>query len=125
ARARRSRPGHPAAGARRARRGAGDGQPSACTRSLADTPRGVERGEDMVLTTSTEPTTGDTPETAVSSVAFGIDELAALATLLGASRFPGVPEALFTALTPQARDAAQRAARRGLVARGVIGFAPD
>jgi len=79
----------------------------------------------MVLTTNNETTTGETPGTAVSSAAFGIDELAALATLLGASRFPGVPEAPFTALTPQARDAAQRAARRGLVARGVIGFAPD
>jgi hypothetical protein len=79
----------------------------------------------MVLTTSTETTPGESPESAVSSVAFGIDELAALATLFGASRFPGVPEAPFAALTPQARDAAQRAARRGLVARGVIGFAPD
>jgi hypothetical protein len=78
----------------------------------------------MVLTTSTE-ATGEAPATAVTTAAFGIDELAALAALLGASRFPGVPEAPFTALTPQARDAAMRAARRGLVARNVIGFAPD
>ena len=72
----------------------------------------------MVLTTNNETTTGETPGTAVSSAAFGIDELAALATLLGASRFPGVPEAPFTALREGVRKGDLAEAREHLGADG-------
>jgi hypothetical protein len=54
---------------------------------------------------------------------YAADELAALAALLGAAGFPGADEAL--PAEGEARDAALRAARRSLLARGVLEIDAD
>ncbi|MDX6495627.1 MAG: hypothetical protein QOE17_1613 [Gaiellales bacterium] len=51
---------------------------------------------------------------------FSVDELTALAGLLGAQRFPGVPDGIYAQMAPEARQAVLLTARRSLVARGVI-----
>jgi hypothetical protein len=56
---------------------------------------------------------------------YGVDELTAVAEIVGASAFPGVGEAPFSELSGEGRDAALRSARRSLLAHGVLTIDDD
>jgi hypothetical protein len=61
----------------------------------------------------------------LSTLNLSVDELGALAQIMGAARFPGVPDDAAPGTPTQVREAALTAARRGLVARGLVVFSPE